>query len=86
MEQLERTQIPPIQNVWAAQQIPQNLSGHFQTKIVWFAIQWLLFLRGKNALRWTCWDQNSLSLVQRFSLIREHFKRGSIIINNCPDF
>jgi len=39
-------------------------NGHFWTDFFLFVIQRLSFLRGKNVLRWTCWDRNSLSLVQ----------------------
>jgi len=37
-----------------------------------------------DILRWTCWDQDSLSLVQRFLNFGESFKRGSTVyLSNC---
>ena len=42
-------------------------------------IQRFSFLRGNSVLRWTCWNQNSLSLDQRFPLLRETYQSGSTI-------
>ena len=47
-----------------------------------FAIQKFSFLRDKNVLRWTCQDQNSSSLVQRFPW--SHLLYYCITALQCP--
>ena len=56
-----------------------NLSIMDTLRPYFFACNIEVFLLiGKNLLRWTCWDQNSLSLSSEVSL--ESFKRDSTVL------